>query len=397
MFARMTQDFFYGSRQDSGAVAIIFGLVAVVLTGLAGMAIDTSRAYTASSHALAALDSAALAAAKGMNTRSLSDDEVRELAQQVFDANTASQGSVSFQPVDVVINRAEGSVTVSVVADVPTTLARVMNYDKFTVSRSVTAIYKMKDVELAMMLDVSGSMWGQKIADLKNAARDVMDILMPVDGADKVKIALAPYSTSVNAGDYADSVTGGQSTACVSERAGAAAFTDDDPSVESIGARARSCPAATIQPLTNDKATLAAQIDSLNAGGWTAGHLGVAWAWYLVSPNWANIWPAASQPVAYGDDQTIKAVILMTDGEFNTTYVASNGSSSEQAIELCNNMKNNQVVVYSVAFQAPPSAEATLQNCASSPQHYFDAQNGDQLRAAFQTIAMRLANLRLAK
>ena len=398
MFARAIYDLFRGRRQDSGAFAVIFGLLAVVIMGLAGLAVDTSRAYNASNRATAALDSAALAAAKAMNTQSLSDAEVTQVAQDVFDANSAvTRDTTVYQPVDVVIDRNEGSVTVSVVADVPTTLSRIMNYDKFSVSRSVTAIYKMKDIELAMMLDVSGSMDGQKIADLRDAARDVVDILIPQDGADKVKIGIAPYSTSVNAGDYADDVTNGASTSCVSERAGASAFEDDSPAVEPIGAAPTWCPAATIQPITNNKTTLDGQIAALDAQGMTAGHLGVAWAWYLVSPNWSSVWPVASQPVAYGDEDTIKAVILMTDGKFNQTYVSGNGNSSQQAIEICDNMKDNQVEVYSVAFQAPSSAEATLQDCASSSAHYFDAQNGDQLRSAFQTIALRLANLRLSK
>ena len=81
MFARAIYDLFRGRRQDSGAFAVIFGLLAVVIMGLAGLAVDTSRAYNASNRATAALDSAALAAAKAMNTQSLSDAEVTQVAQ----------------------------------------------------------------------------------------------------------------------------------------------------------------------------------------------------------------------------------------------------------------------------------------------------------------------------
>ena len=38
------------------------------------------------------------------------------------------------------------------------------------------------DIELAMALDVTGSMSGSKIADLRTAATDLVDILLPAGG-----------------------------------------------------------------------------------------------------------------------------------------------------------------------------------------------------------------------
>jgi len=156
------------------------------------------------------------------------------------------------------------------------------------------------------------------------------------------------------------------------------------------------CPSVTVLPMTDNKSLLKSTIDTYNTGGWTAGHLGAAWAWYLVSPNWGSIWPAESQPEPYGGSSTMKAVILMTDGKFNKEYVFSNGDSGTQARSLCAEMRANNVQVYSVAFQAPSSAQALLQDCASSDVHYFSADNGEELRQAFQKIALKLNNLRLS-
>ena len=398
MVLKVLREFLKGSRSDCGAVAIIFALLALLLFALAGIGLDTSRAVHAATRTTQALDAAALAAAKGMNTSDLTDAEVQAIAQDTFNANTQlNRDQAVFTPVNTVIDRDAGSVTVSVTARVPSTFTKVLNLDYLDVNRSVTAIYKMKNVELAMMLDVSGSMGGQKIADLRSAANDVVNILIPDESSDKVKIGIAPYATSVNAGPYANAVTGGQSSSCVSERSGGSAFTDDSPAVQLIGADATSCPSAFIQPLTNDKNVLTGQISALSPGGWTAGHLGVGWSYYIISPDWSAVWPGPSQPVAYDDEETIKAVILMTDGRFNTEYVSANGDSASQAIEICDHMKGNNVEVYSVAFQAPSSDQATLQACASGAKYYYDAQNGDQLKAAFQAIAMRLAKLRLSK
>ena len=48
-----------------------------------------------------------------------------------------------------------------------------------------------------------------------------------------------------------------------------------------------------VMPLTSDVDALKAKINGLSASGGTAGHLGTAWAWYTLSPNWASLWPTA--------------------------------------------------------------------------------------------------------
>lgn len=150
-------------------------------------------------------------------------------------------------------------------------------------------------------------------------------------------------------------------------------------------------------PLSDDPDALKRTIGGLSAGGGTAGHIGTAWANYLISPKWSGIWPGASAPVAYNDSKTIKAIVLMTDGEFNTWYVGANGSSDAQARKLCTEMKKDNVVVYSIGFMSPPAAQALLKNCASSADHYFNASNGNELRSAFIEIANNLNNLRLTQ
>ena len=91
----------------------------------------------------------------------------------------------------------------------------------------------------------------------------------------------------------------------------------------------------------------------------------------------------------------------MTDGQFNTAYL--NDDSAEQAEDICENMKDQDVVVYAVAFKAPSDAEDLLEECASEKSEesaeklFFDADNGEELRAAFKSIAIHLAKLRLAE
>ena len=235
MLSKISYDFLRGGRSESGNIALMFGLTSVILVGLVGTAIDTSRAVHAGNRTAAALDAAALAAAKALNTQDLTDAAIRQIAQATFDANTKNnKDGTTFDGLTMSVNRDAGSVQLSINVQVETTFTKVLNFDKIDVARSVTAVYKMKDVELSMMLDVSGSMSGQKIADLRLAATDVVDILIPENSNGKSKIGIAPYSTSVNAGAYANIVTNGNSQGCVSERSGAAAFTDASPGSYSV-------------------------------------------------------------------------------------------------------------------------------------------------------------------
>ncbi len=159
------------------------------------------------------------------------------------------------------------------------------------------------------------------------------------------------------------------------------------------------CPNAEILPLSDDKRLLERTINGYSVGGWTAGHLGTAWAWYLVSPKWQHVWPTESQPVSYSDHKTIKTVLLMTDGEFNTSYLngRQNRTSNRQTRTLCDQMKRQGVQVYTVAFEAPASARRTLENCATSSDHSFNAENGAELIRVFKDIAVRLSKLRISE
>ncbi|MDO9607814.1 MAG: pilus assembly protein [Brevundimonas sp.] len=222
-------------------------------------------------------------------------------------------------------------------------------------------------------------------------------------------------------------------TNCVSERVGSAAYSDAAPTSSSArvgrnyASPSNTCPSVGIVPLTNVKKTLTDQIDKLVAAGSTAGHIGLAWGWYLVSPNF-GVWTGASAPAAYDTNRTLKAVVLMTDGEFNTPYfrgviasnagdgsggsdthinqTATNGSSFAQAFELCQNMQAAGVIVYTVGFDIPDpdniegdidSAGELMQRCASTPGRAFQATSSTDLSDAFRDIGHDITRLRISK
>ncbi len=408
---------------ERGTVAMIFAFCLFALVMMLGLAIDVGRAVHTQTKITSAADAAALAAAKSMHDDKMSTGEIKALARRFFDTNLGKSGPDfgSISAFDVTVDRDKSTVTIAATAAVPTTFARIGGIEKMKLPATAVAAFDPKDIEVSLSLDVTGSMCApcSKIEDLQSAARDMVDILLPAQKSttNKVRVALAPFAAGVNAGAYATTATGkrGPDT-CAFERDGADQSTDAAPGGggylkvagdAGVVATRNNCPSgAQVAPLSDDAGAIKRAIDKLKAGGSTAGHLGTAWAWYLLSPKWSSVWPSSSRPVEYGDKKTIKAVVLMTDGVYNTFGGAcdrncSNVSaqarrSQDVARQLCSNMKGQNVKVYSIGFKLDDArAEAVLKDCASTALTFYRAENGDQLRVAFRQIAEDLMRLRL--
>lgn len=414
--------FIQNFRSDErGMVAVIFGLISIVFLAFGGISLDMARTYNASSHATSALDAAILAAGQERYRLGSNDAELQEIARKYFEANIANaRGRTGeYSNFTLTIGNDGQTFTGTVDVSVPTYFAGLVNHDSFDFTASSTATFDAKVVELAMMLDVTGSMRGTKISGLRTAAKDVVDLMIPDSPRAKSnRIALAPYAASVNAGNLASQLTAAGNDSvddCVVGRDGANAATEAAPGSGSWlravtpaapladidpteGTSGYSCPDVAVMPLSDSKTDLKRRINDFDASGWTAGHLGAAWGWYLLSPQWSGIFASDAEPAEYDDKETIKAVLLMTDGIFNTRYIGNSGDrSATLARTLCANMRNAGIEVYAVAFDAPAPAAATLRDCASSSDHYFTAGNNNQLRIAFREIASKLISLRLSK
>jgi Flp pilus assembly protein TadG len=448
----------------------MFGLSAIPLFGLLGMAVDFSRVAGARYKVQDAVDSAMLAAGRAAQITLNDPATAAKNAAEAYFA-TAVPPDIIITESEVTINATSTELTMRVTYWVRTPIVSILaigssegpppaapvdcKSTKFACQRlttSATAIIMSggnggSNVEVAMMLDITGSMLdgdgkgSTKIATLKSAAKDAVDILIWQDQSQFTsRVALAPFSISVNVGSYARAVTGLNATSgsqrlrpCVIERLGPNAATDAVPSAangwigsfaatnapsgfsysgrlgtsnyNSAGTCGSSDPGATeaIIPLTSDKSVLKNRIDALTPTGGTAGHLGTAWAWYLLSPNWSTIWPTASRPGPYSDITTINAkgypalqkyAILMTDGEYNTQY--SSRTSQAQASTLCTNMKAQGITVFTVGFMVNSTSRTHLTACATSPDHFYNATDGEKLKAAFRDIALKISSLRLS-
>ncbi|WGM46467.1 hypothetical protein KOAAANKH_01335 [Brevundimonas sp. NIBR10] len=224
--------------------------------------------------------------------------------------------------------------------------------------------------------------------------------------------------------DSDDLLVAVQTSTCVSERTGTNAYTDVSPATSRVGrnyaSTANPCPTPTIQPLTSSISTLKTKISGLTETGSTAGQIGLAWGWYSVSPNFNTLW--SSNPAgAYDPSETLKAVILMTDGDFNSPYCtgvlaadsgsgsgstndhincnATNGNPFAQATQLCAAMKAQNIVVYTVGFQVTPNSNAAniLASCATGPDYAFLPASGSDLSDDFAAIGRDITRLRISK
>ena len=435
-FRRLLSDF---SNDRDGTVAILFGLSCVVLLGLVGLAIDTSRYYNYSARMQQALDAAALAGAKMLPDSNASDGDIRAMVLAHFNSSMSKTGvtATSLQSPKIKIDRSAKSVEVIGAAKLPSLFSRfVMDPNKVNVDLAAKVVFDMKNIELSMVLDITGSMNARnKISDLKVAAKDIVDELYNSALSDEgVRIALAPYSASVNAGSLASAVTnvavttscswewwrwkcrdtsGVDQDTCVVERQGPQAATDAAPvgtdklpNVPTVPYGNYVCPPSTVLGLQGrtQRDTVMSTIDSYIAAGATAGHIGTAWGWYLLSPEWSSVL-GASAPKPYTDNDVEKSVIIMTDGMFNTSYLTGGSTppstqtneSYAQFDALCAGMKAKNIKIYTVGFDLNDArALSELQGCASEPNNFFDAKTGAQLKKAFKDIANKLNTLRVA-
>jgi Flp pilus assembly protein TadG len=402
-------------RDERGTVAIIFALSIVVLMLTCGLAIDVGRAVHANAKLRAAIDAAALAAAKGLRLQGLTVSQATALANTMLMENFVggSKGLADIKGVNVIIDQAKSQVEVQVDAEVKTTLGQLAGITAFQIPKTGVAVFEAKDIEVAVQLDVTGSMSGSKIADLKDATKTLVDILIPATTSTgpSVRVGLAPFAAGVNAGPYANTIADGVTAAggCVYERKDIAYQDTDNYPVGLLALKTKSdigasgnCPGAQILPMTDDKALLKSSVDGFTTGGSTAGHLGTAFSWYLLAPTWSGIWPASAKPAAYKDGKTIKVAILMTDGEYNTLGSSNGGSnaakSAQLAVDTCTAMKAKGIVVYTVGFKLnQSSAIATMNSCASSAGHAYLASDGASLKQAFKNIAENITQLRLSR
>ena len=357
----------------------MFLAVALVpLIGAVGLAVDSSLGYLLKTRMGKSLDTAGLAAG-----RVALDANAEEVARNYFDANFGdSNGSVTVTDFDFEVDPSFRYVTLSATATTPTHFMRVFGRDTLTVSARSVIERETTGMELALVMDNTGSMWGSAFDAMQTAAYDLVNIVFGGDDeVDNLWVSLVPYTATVNIGSwrtgwikgsdriftnptsYRPDLAGGGWKGCVMARGSNRDADDTTPSVQQFASYFYAATTRTqdnhwptikpaladrndgrgpnlgcgpeITPLTKSKATIDAAIGNMGAWhrGGTTGNLGLSWGWRTISPSWRGLWggeTTSDMPLDYGTPLMEKVVVILTDGN-NQFYDHDTGSGTPKS------------------------------------------------------------------
>lgn len=185
------------ARNTRGNIALLFALAIIPILLGVGVAIDYGRALLVHERMANAADAAALAIGSWTG---LTDAERKVKAQQFFDANYPSSTLGTVAALEVTFDGDDIKVEVS--GSVPTTFMRLANIDSVDVGVSAIITMKQRKIELALVLDTTGSMDNNgKMTSMQDAADGMVDTLFgSSEVSPDVKIAVVPFSGAVNIG-----------------------------------------------------------------------------------------------------------------------------------------------------------------------------------------------------
>ncbi|WP_417692240.1 pilus assembly protein TadG-related protein [Roseibium sp.] len=447
-FRRLVNSLNTFAKDTKAAILPILALAMIPLVVMVGSGIDYGRAISEREILSNALDVAALNIASQLSSSFMSDAQIEAALKAAFEANisTLTYKEDALEHLSFTVDPDEGVVSVRSQIDVPAYFIHIggIGPESIPLEVQTEVNYSRFDVELALVVDVTGSMGGD-METLRTASAGVVNTLIPEGTSpndSKVRISLVPYSQGVNLGEYADEVTNGQASwrNCVSERVGDEIFTDapydadtGTPGSYFAGVSTGCSSSSVMEPLTSDRAILIPAIEALRASGATAGQTGAAWGWYSLSPNFANLWPNGSIGDSYTNDDVLKFAIIMTDGDNNTMYdydytrrvcwwtwsgkkcedrVVSGWSqqpvdeddfdneSSVRARGICEGMKDAGITVYGIYFGGDNNSPGArnMKSCATNEDTtYYQATSASQLINAFGNIAKQIQAIYLAK
>lgn len=361
-------------RDAGGAAAIFFAVGIVPLIGGVGLAVDGALGHLLRNRMVRSLDAAGLAAAQA----DLS--EAQKVARALFDANFGIDGSGA-APEETRVTLTEFTVTpdasgerliLTARAETPTVFMRLFGRKTMAVSARSVVRRNTSGMELALVMDSTGSMVGSKIEAMRRAADALVEtVFAGQETRENLWVSVVPYTATVNIGpsrtgwlvpeheafvkkleDYRKANPGQVDgelrwKGCVEARAAPEDGLDRPPSamrfeafvyasteraqdnkwppiVANVEARNDGrgpnlgC-ATPITPLTASRAKVKAAIAELDAWhrGGTTGNLGLAWGWRTLSPRWRGVWGGdtpAALPLDYGKPYMKKTVVILTDG-----------------------------------------------------------------------------------
>jgi Flp pilus assembly protein TadG len=435
---------------DRGNVAIICAFAFIPLLVIAGGATDIARHEAYRVQLQDGVDRAVLAAASLTQTRPIEDTVADYLKTLDFVDDVTLQFSHT-----TATNRRQVSVTATY--EMATGFLPLVGINSITVGASATAVERRKNIEISLILDISGSMreggTPNRLARMKPAAMGFIDAILTPSSSSYTSVSLVPYAGSVNPGAIVmdamnvprqhayssciEFVAGDYAIGMVpfNQRTQVPHFTYNHQGVSYPGLEWSWCPleATSITYLSNSATTLKDKINNLKMHDGTGTAIAMKWGMLLLEPGAqpmvaqgaANGYvPAqfANRPAAFTDTETLKIIVLMTDGNVsdqfrpkqyaypracNAPSTGNNGcatiaQSASDAVTrmyaVCDRAKTNGVTVFTIGFDLGSGGRTQMRNCASSASHYYDVSvTGIDIATAFQSIASAIQKIKLTQ
>lgn len=196
-----------------GGYAPLFAIACLPLFGTVAAAVEYSRVYQTRSHLQHALDASALATAKELS-QSMDAAYLESYARDFFDANL----NPNLDPADITFvfsftqpQYGAAQVTITAGYNYDTHMAGVIGVEEMEMEVSATVAAGNKTVEVALVMDNSGSMdsytgsGSEKRIERSQAAAvnlitQVHTVAALSNKTDPVKFAVIPFASSVNVG-----------------------------------------------------------------------------------------------------------------------------------------------------------------------------------------------------
>jgi Flp pilus assembly protein TadG len=407
-------------RLDQRAnVAPIFAIAVIPILGLTGTAVDYSSANAARTALQAALDSTALTLSKEAN--GLTQTQLNEKATQYFTANISNSEAKNIVVTPVFTTPQAGNFVLNIAASATVDLRfmKVFGQSSLPISSSTEVKWGIKKLELALVLDNTGSMaQSSKMTHLKTASHNLLTTLK--NAAKKlgdVKVAIIPFDVTVKPGtsykdefwiDYnQNDISKNSWEGCVEDRdrnAGGVAVNNNTKDTTPVSTDdhtwfpAVQCGSlVTLMPLTDvfDQTSfdnLNGKIDAMTPAGNTNTTIGLVWGWHALTSNLALTQGATPAP------DLDKVIIMLTDGDNTQDRWSNSGSDIDLRMKMaCDNVKapGNNIKIYTV--RVINGNANLLRDCATKPSMYYDVDQASELNSVFSSIAQQLATLRISK
>lgn len=195
-------------RDQRGNAFMLTAAAVVPLIGIVGSAVDIGRAYMTQLRLQQACDAGVLAGRRSMAAGSYDADaeaEANKMFNFNFPAGIYGSSGIGFD------SEANGKSNVvgEAHATLPTALMYIFGKDAFNLTANCAAKLEISNVDVMMVLDVTGSMASKaknkdkltKIQALRAAAKDFFETLAGADiGDGQLRFGVVPYSATVNVG-----------------------------------------------------------------------------------------------------------------------------------------------------------------------------------------------------